>query len=118
MAVTMQPIPVVVKAFAIFSFALAVIGAITFWPPSSPSVVIWLLAWTSICVATATAILRRARSAPALVWILISVAMFSALLALRNGLLRGVGIVIEMVLFALMIWFAIWYRRKRPSGHA
>jgi len=52
------------------------------------------------------------------VWILISVAMVSALLALRNGLLRGVGIVIEMVLFALMIWFAIWYRRKRPSGHA
>lgn len=107
------PIPAAAKMFALFSFVLAVIAVLTFWPPKSPAVVAWLVFWVAICLATGMAILRRARYAPALVWSLTILATLSALAALRSGLLQGVGILIEIVLFVPLIWFSIWYQRSR-----
>lgn len=62
------------------------------------------------------AILRHARHAPMLVWSLIVVAGYSAISALRGGLLAGVGILIDVVLFIPLVWFAIWYHRHRRGG--
>src|SRR5688572_32225971 len=95
--------------FAAFSFLLALIGVVTFWPPKSPAIVAWVLVWGTTCVATGIAILRRMRYAPALVWTLLTVAGLSALDALRSGLLGGIGILIDIVLFVPLIWFAVWY---------
>jgi hypothetical protein len=111
-----QPVPAVAKAFAAFSFLLALIGVITFWPPKSPAVVAWVFVWGATCVATGIAILRRARYAPALVWTLLSVAGLSALDALRSGLLGGIGILVDIVLFVPLIWFAVWYQRNQRAA--
>jgi hypothetical protein len=111
-----QPVPAVAKAFAAFSFLLALIGVITFWPPKSPAVVAWVFVWGATCVATGIAILRRARSAPALVWTVLAVAGVSALDALRSGLLGGIGILIDIVLFVPLISFAVWYQRNQRAG--
>jgi uncharacterized membrane protein len=110
-----QPVPAVAKAFAAFSFLLALIGVITFWPPKSPAVVAWILVWGAICLATGIAILRRMRYAPALVWTLLAVAGVSALDALRSGLLGGIGMLIDIVLFVPLVSFAVWYQRNQRS---
>jgi hypothetical protein len=54
--------------------------------------------------------LRGARHAPTLVWILNTLAVLSAVAALNSGLLRGVGILIDILLFVPLVWFAIWYQ--------
>lgn len=95
-----------------FSFVLALLGLLSFWPPKSSVVVAWLLVWTTICLATGVAILRSARYAPTLVWILNTAAGLSALAALNRGLLRGIGILIDILLFVPLVWFAMWYQRR------
>ena len=97
----------------VFCVAMALVGLIAFWPPGSPAVVAWLLVWTSICLGTAVAIMRRARYAPILVWSLLALAGYSAISAFRSGMLEGIGIVIDIVLFIALIWFALWYQRHR-----
>ena len=108
-----QPLHTAVRMFVVFCVAMALLGLISFWPPGSPAVVAWLLIWTTICLGTAIAIVRRARYAPILVWGLLVLACYSAVSAFRSGMLGGVGIVIDIVLFIPLIWFAIWYQRHR-----
>ena len=98
-----------------FSFALAAIGFMAFWPPQSAAIIGWLIVWTSVCLATGIAILRRARQASALVWALILVSTVSAVDAYVSGMLRGIGIVIDIALFAPLIWFAVWFHRNQRS---
>ena len=109
----LQPLHIVARMFAAFSFVLAVVALLSFWPPKSPAVVVWLLLWIGVCLSTTIAILWRARYAPTIVWILNIVAGLSALAALRSGLLRGVGVLIDIVLFIPLVGFAIWYQRNR-----
>jgi hypothetical protein len=99
---------------------LAAIALLAFWPPTAVDVIVWLAGWMALCVATGVAILRQHRFAPALVWTVLVVAGLSAVLALRSGLLDTVGIIIDIVLFVPLIWFAIWYQRRRrfEHGHA
>jgi hypothetical protein len=99
--------------FAGFSFVLALLAVHSFWPPKSLTVVAWLLLWTAICLATGIAILRRGQYAPTLVWLLVVLSGCSALAALQSGLLHGVGILIDVLLFVPLIGFAIWYPRSR-----
>jgi hypothetical protein len=47
------------------------------------------------------------------VWSLNILAGLSAIAAFRRGLLAGAGILIDILLFVPMIWFAIWYQRHR-----
>jgi hypothetical protein len=108
-----QPLHVAVRVFVVFCVLLALVGALTFWPPASPAIVVWVLVWTVTCLGTAIAIVWRARYAPALVWTLIALAGYSAVSAFRAGWLGGVGILIDIVLFVPLIWFAIWYQRRR-----
>jgi hypothetical protein len=108
-----QGIPIVARLFAVFSFVLALLAILSFWPPKSAAVIAWLTGWIAICLATSIAILRRWRYAPTLVWILNVLAGFSALAALRSGLLQGVGILIDIGLFVPLVWFAIWYQKSR-----
>ena len=107
------PLHTFARMFVGFCIAMAVVGLISFWPPSSSAVVVWLLAWTGICLGTAVAIMRRARFAPILVWSLLVLAGYSAVSALRSGMLGRIGIVIDIVLFIPLIWFALWYQRHR-----
>ena len=100
-----------VRMFVAFSIVMAVLGFASFWPPKSPAVVAWVLVWTTICLGTAIAIARRARSAPLLVWSLLALAVYSAVSAFRGGMLGGIGIIIDIVLFIPLIWFAVWYQR-------
>ena len=60
----------------------------------------------------------RARYAPSLVWGLIVLASYSAISAFRSGLLGTVGILIDVLLFIPLIWFAIWYQRSRRTDAA
>lgn len=112
-AAASPPIPIVAKMFAVFSFVLALLAVLSFWPPKSPAVLAWLLFWIAICLVTGIAILRRERYAPTVVWILTILSGFSALSALKSGLLRGTGILIDILLFVPLVWFAIWYQRRR-----
>ena len=105
-------VPIVAKLFAGFSFVLVPIALVAFWPPKSATVIVWLVVWNTLCLATGTAILRHDRRAPALVWTLLCLAGLSALMALRSGLLHGVGILIDVVLFVPLVSFAIWYQRR------
>ena len=114
----LQPLHAVARVFAAFSFVLALLALLSFWPPKSPAVVAWLLLWVAICVATGITILNRARYAPALVWSLILLAGYSAISAFRSGLLEGVGILIDILLGIPLIWFAIWYQRRRRVDSA
>jgi hypothetical protein len=104
------------KVFAAFSFVLALIAVLSFWPPKSPAVIAWLLIWVAMCLATGIAILRRERHAPAIVWILIVLAGLSALAAFQSGFLRGIGILIDILLFVPLVGFAIWYQRSRRAS--
>lgn len=92
---------------------MALLGLISFWPPKSAAVGAWLVVWTSICLGTAFAIARRARYAPILVWSLLALAGYSAVSLFRSGSLGSIGIVIDIVLFIPLIWFAFWYQRHR-----
>ena len=100
------------KAFAIFAFVLALIALFTFWPPRSPAVIVWLFFWVGLCAATGVAVLRQRRYAPFLVWAILVTAMLSAATAFRTGMLDAIGIVIDIVLFVPLIWFAIWYQTR------
>jgi hypothetical protein len=111
-----QPLHAAATAFVVFCLLMAVVGLVSFWPPKSPAVVVWLLVWTGICLGTGIAIMRRARVAPILVWTLLALAGYSAVSAFRSGLLAGIGIVIDIVLFIPLIWFAIWYQRHRREA--
>jgi hypothetical protein len=113
-----QSLHLAARMFAVFSFVLALIALFSFWPPKSIAVVVWLLLWTTVCLATGIAILRAARNAPTLVWSLNFLAGLSALAALSGGLLRGVGIVIDILLFVPLVWFAVWYQRHRREESA
>ena len=104
------------RAFAAFAVLLAVIALAAFWPPTDPAVIAWLVLWCGLCLVTATAILRRASSAPALVWALAGLTILSALAALRDGMLDMLGILIDIVLFIPLIWFAVWYQRRRRAA--
>ena len=110
---TATRVPAVAQAFAAFCFILALIAVLAFWPPATADVIVWLLAWVGLCLATGVAILRRHRHAVPLVWTIIIVAALSAALALQSGMLDTMGIVIDIVLFVPMIWFAISYQRSR-----
>ena len=105
-------------SFAVFCFALAAIGLVAFWPPESRAIVVWLIVWCSICLATGIAILRRARVAPWLVWTLIAMAALSAADAFMSGMLQGFGIVIDIALFIPLIWFAVWYQKSARASRA
>ena len=107
------PLHTFARMFVGFCVAMALVGLISFWPPRSAPVVAWILVWTGICLGTAVAIMRRARFAPLLVWSLLVLAGYSAFSAFRSGLLEGIGIVIDIVLFIPLIWFALWYQRHR-----
>jgi hypothetical protein len=109
----LQSLHIVARMFAVFSFVLALLALLSFWPPKSPVVVAWLVLWIAICLATSIAILRRAPYSLTLVWTLNILAGLSALAALNSGLLRGVGILIVVLLFVPLVWFAIWYQRHR-----
>jgi hypothetical protein len=104
--------------FAVFCFVLVPIALISFWPPKTPSVGAWLLLWIAVCLATGIAILRRAWYAPTLVWTLNILAGLRAAAAIHRGRLRGVGILIELLLFVPLVWFAIWYQRRRSAESA
>jgi hypothetical protein len=106
------------RLFAVFSFVLALSALFSFWPPKSTAVIVWLLLWTTVCLATGIAVLRRARYAPALVWTLNILAGLSAVSALSSGLLRGVRILIDILLFVPLVWFAFWYQRRRREESA
>jgi hypothetical protein len=110
---TGKPLHPVARLFVAFCIAMALLGLLAFWPPRSSAVVAWLLVWTGICLGTAIAIVRRARYAPVLVWSLLVLAGYSAVSAFRSGLLGSIGIVIDVVLFIPLIWFALWYQRHR-----
>ena len=60
----------------------------------------------------------RAGYAPSLVWGLIVLASYSAISAFRSGLPGTVGILIDVLLFIPLIWFAIWYQRSRRTDTA
>jgi hypothetical protein len=109
-------VPLAAKAFAMFSFLLAALAVFSFWPPKTGIVIVWLVSWTGLCVATGVAILRRQRHASYLVWAIVIAACLSAALALRSGLLGTMGIVIDVVLFVPLIWFAVWYQRTTRRG--
>jgi hypothetical protein len=79
-----EPLHTVARLFAAFCVALALVGPISFWPPASAEVVTWLVVWTAVCLGCATAIVRRARYAPARVWSLILLAGWSAVSAFRS----------------------------------
>ena len=113
MPATDQPLHPVARAFVGFCLLMAVLGLVSFWPPKSSAVVAWLLVWTTICLGTAIAILRRASYAPSLVWILLALAGYSAVSLFLSGSLGAIGIVIDIVLFTPLIWFAVWYRKHR-----
>ena len=113
-----QSLHAVDRIFAVFCVVLALLGLLSFWPPESPAIVAWLLVWTLTCLATGIAIVRRARSAPMLVWTVLILAGYSAISAFRSGLLRGVGILIDLLLAIPLIWFAIWYQRRRRVDSA
>jgi hypothetical protein len=106
-------VPAVARLFAAFSFVLALIALLSFWPPTTVDVIAWLTVWMALCVSTGVAILRHHRFARALVWTVVGVASLSAALALRAGLLDVTGIIIDIVLFVPMICFAVWYQRSR-----
>jgi hypothetical protein len=108
-----KPLHTAVRMFVVFCVAMAVVGLISFWPPRTSGVVAWLLVWTGICLSTAITIVRRASYAPLLVWSLLALAGYSAVSAFRSGMLSGIGIVIDIVLFVPLIWFALWYQRHR-----
>ena len=108
-----KPLHASARMFVVFCVAMALLGLISFWPPSSPAVVAWLLAWSIICLGTAIAIVRRARHAPVFVWSLLILAGYSAVSAFRSGMIGSIGIVIDIVLFIPLIWFALWYQRHR-----
>jgi hypothetical protein len=115
---TVQPLHAVARMFVVFCIVMALVGLLSFWPPRSPAIVAWLLVWTITCLGTGIAILRRARYAPKLVWGLIILAGYSAVSAFRSGLLGGVGILIDIMLGIPLIWFAIWYQRRRRVASA
>ncbi len=117
-ASAIQPLHAVARMFVVFCIVMALLGLLTFWPPSSPAIVAWLLVWTIICLGTGIAIVRRARYAPSLVWSLVVLTGYSAVSAFRSGLLEGVGIVIDIVLSIPLIWFAIWYQRHHGGRTA
>jgi hypothetical protein len=117
-AAAAQHLHAVVRMFVGFCIVLALLGLLSFWPPTSPAIVAWLLVWTMTCLGTAIAIVRRARYAPSLVWGLIILASYSAISAFRSGLLGAVGILIDVLLFTPLIWFAIWYQRRRRADSA
>jgi hypothetical protein len=101
------------RVFAAFAVVLAAIALAAFWPPANLAIIAWLVFWCGLCLLTAYAIVRRARYAPAAIWALNGVAWLSAVAALRDGMLQGIGIVIDVVLFIPMIWFSVWYQRRR-----
>ena len=111
-AAALQPLHIAAKLFVGFSLVLALLALVSFWPPRSAAVIAWLLLWVGVCLSTSVAILRRARYAPAAVWSLNVLAGLSALAALNSGLLRGVGILIDIALLVPMLGFAIWYQRR------
>jgi hypothetical protein len=113
-----QPLHAVARMFVAFCVVMALLGFLAFWPPKSPAVVAWLLVWTSICLGTGIAIVRRARHAPSLVWSLVALAGYSAISAFRSGLLEGVGILMDILLGIPLIGFAIWYQRRRRLDSA
>ena len=76
-------------------------------------VIAWLVAWCGLCLLSGAGILRRARYAPAAIWAVILVAMLSALSLLRSGGLDATGILVDVVLFVPLIWFAVWYQSRR-----
>ena len=115
-AAAVQPLHAVSRMFVVFCVVMALLGFLSFWPPRSPAVVAWLLVWTITCLGTGVAIVRRARYAPGLVWSLLVLASYSAISAFRSGLLGGVGIFIDMLLGIPLVWFAIWYQRRRRSN--
>jgi hypothetical protein len=117
-AASVQPLHAVVRMFVVFCIVMALLGLLSFWPPRSPAIVAWLLIWTLTCLGTGIAIMRRARYAPSLVWSLIILAGYSAISAFRSGLLGSVGILIEILLGIPLIWFAIWYQRRRRVDSA
>jgi hypothetical protein len=108
-------VPAAACVFAVFCFVLALIAVAAFWPPKTLDVIVWLVAWVGLCLATGVAILRRQSYAVTLVWTILIVALLSAGLAMQSGLLDMTGILIDIVLFVPMIWFAIWYHRHRRS---
>ena len=113
----MRSLHVAEKVFAGFCLALAAIALAAFWPPANAAIITWLVLWCGLCVVTAVAITRRARYAPVAVWALVGLTILSAMAAARDGMLDAVGIVIDIILFVPLIWFAAWYhaRRKRPG---
>ncbi len=112
----LPPLHTAARVFAAFCFVLALLGLLSFWPPTSPAIVAWLLGWTMTCLGTGIAIVRRARYAPSFVWGLIILASYSAISAFRSGLLGTVGILIDVLLFIPLIWFAISYQRSRRAS--
>jgi hypothetical protein len=104
------------KVFAAFCVLLAAIALAAFWPPTQPPIIAWLVFWCGLCLLAAYGIVRRARYAPAAIWGLTGIAILSAMAALRDGMLDGIGILIDVVLFVPMIGFAIWYQRRRGIG--
>lgn len=100
------------RVFAAFAVLLAAIALTAFWPPDDPRVIAWLVIWCGLCLVTATAILRRSSYAPASVWALVGLTILSALAALRDGMLDALGMVIDIVLFIPLIWFAVWYQGR------
>ena len=117
-AAAVQPLHPVVRMFVGFCVVITLLGLLSFWPPKSPAVVAWLLVWTTTCLGTGLAIVRRARFAPSLVWAIIVLASYSAISAFSSGLLGAVGILIDVLLFTPLIWFAIWYQRRRRLDSA
>lgn len=101
------------RIFAAFCIILAVIALAAFWPPSNAAIIRWLVLWCGLCISSAVGILRRARYAPAAIWGLNALAWLSAFTAYRDGMLQGVGILIDLALFIPMTWFAVWYQRTR-----
>lgn len=106
------------RVFAAFAVLLAAIALAAFWPPTDSGVIAWLVIWCGLCLVTATAILRRASYAAALIWAIVGLTILSALAALRSGLLDTMGILIDIVLFIPLIWFAVWYQGRRRAGAA
>jgi hypothetical protein len=115
-AAAVQPLHAITKMFVAFCIVMALLGFLSFWPPRSPAIVAWLLVWTITCLGTGIAIVRRARYAPGLVWSLIILASYSAVSAFRSGLIGGVGVFIDILVGLPLIWFAIWYQRRRSSN--
>ena len=117
-AAATPPLHAVARMFVVLCIVLALVGVVSFWPPRSPAIVAWLLVWTITCLGTSIAILRRARYAPSLVWTLLALAGYSAISAFRSGIRGGVCLVIEILLAITLVWFAIWYKRRRRVDSA